>query len=396
MRLYVTARSALWQLLWIYALLLLSNPFFALLMGIQKVHLSHVVGTVSLLIELIGALALLPLGFTISRIVFIYAVGALLSTLLCVILVRRHFPYLDLRMESVSRRSILDMVHYTARWSVTVSTSWLSPIIDKLILAYFVGLSYVTVYEAAAKLVEILKRATQLLLLPLFPLAGAVVPNQSEEQMQTFYRRIFGANIALNAGLYLIPATLSFGILRIWLGPELSGRAGLAFSVLAITGFSLALVYPAVLILAGTGRMGVLVTTGLTALALNIFVSPILARQFGFQGLLAGTAFAYGGQSLLILASLQRRKEFALHPGSFLQGLVAVGSAVITGLILVTTFGQELSVGKLVALGVINIAVYCVAVLTFDANRKIAVSVTLHGGKMIEAWLAGRRRGVAP
>jgi O-antigen/teichoic acid export membrane protein len=259
-----------------------------------------------------------------------------------------------------------------------------------------VGLSYVTIYEAAAKLVEILKRATQLLLLPLFPLAGAVVPNQSEEQMQSFYRRIFGANIALNAGLYLIPATLSFGILRIWLGPELSGPAGLAFSVLAITGFSLALVYPAVLILAGTGRMGVLVTTGLTALALNIFVSPMLARQFGFQGLLAGTAFAYGGQSLLILASLQRRKEFALHPGSFLQGLVAVGSAVITGLILVTTFGQELSAGKLVALGVINIAVYCVAVLTFDANRKIAVSVTLHGGKMIEAWLAGRRRGVAP
>jgi len=390
--LYNTAQTVLWQLLWIYALLLLSNPFFALLMGIQKVHLSHFVGTVSLLVELIGILALLPFGLTISRVVLVYAIGAVLSTFLCVVLVRHHFP--SLRLETVPRGSVLELVHYTARWSVIVSASSLSPVIDKLLLARFVGLSYVAIYEAAARLVEILKRATQLFLLPLFPIAGAVVPNQSKEETQSFYQRFFGVNLAFNAGLYLIPATMTFGILRIWLGPEMSRTAGWAFLVLSVTAFVLAVAYPAVLMLAGTGRMRLLVVAALTALSLNIFLSPVLAKHFGFRGLLAGTVFVYGGQSLIILVSLQSQKEFALHGGSFLRGtLVAVASAVLPGLIFLRIFGQELQTSRLVEIGVLNIVIYCSALLTLQENRNSAVSVILHCRKMITAWLAERTAG---
>jgi len=252
----------------------------------------------------------------------------------------------------------------------------------------------VAIYEAAARLVEILKRATQLFLLPLFPIAGAVVPNQSKEETQSFYQRFFGVNLAFNAGLYLIPATMTFGILRIWLGPEMSRTAGWAFLVLSVTAFVLAVAYPAVLMLAGTGRMRLLVVAALTALSLNIFLSPVLAKYFGFRGLLAGTVFVYGGQSLIILVSLQSQKEFALHGGSFLRGtLVAVASAVLPGLIFLRIFGQELQTSRLVEIGVLNIVIYCSALLTLQENRNSAVSVILHCRKMITAWLAERTAG---
>jgi len=275
---------------------------------------------------------------------------------------------------------------------VTVSTSLLPPVIDKLILARFVGLSYVAIYEPAAKLVEILKRATQLLLLPIFPLAGAAATNQTKEQRQAFYQGVFGANLVLSAGLYLIPMTMIFGIMRIWLGPELSGPAGWAFVVLSSTGFMLALVTPAALILAGTGRMRLLVTTGLTALSLNFLLSSILAKHFGFRGLLAGTVVAYGGQSFLILTSLQRWQEFTLNVRPFIRmGLVVLCGAVVPGLVLVAIFGQELGAAKLVALGALEIAIYCVALLTFEDNRKLAVKLTMHSRKGIGAWLVRRR-----
>jgi O-antigen/teichoic acid export membrane protein len=391
-RLYYMAQTAFSHLLWIYALLLLSNPFFALLMGIQKVHLSHFVGTVSLLIELIGILALLPFGLTISRVVDVYAIGAVLSTLLCVLLVRRHFP--SLRLRSASRGGILDLVHYTARWSVTVSTSLLSPIIDKLILARFVGLSYVTIYEAAARLVEILKRATQLFLLPLFPMAGAVVPNQSVDQARAFYRRFFRVNVAFNAGLYLIPATLTFGIMRIWLGPEISKSAGWTFLVLSVTWFMLALVYPAAMILAATGRMRLLVTSGLGALFFNLLLSPVLARHYGFEGLLAGTIFAYGGQALFILASLQSQKGFALQTGSSLRtATIAVAGAVVPGLVFGTIYGLETSMTRILLVGAFSIVIYCLTLLTVKENREMAFSVTLHCRKLVITWLTARRAG---
>jgi O-antigen/teichoic acid export membrane protein len=394
MSVYATAQTALWRLLWIFGLLLLSNPFFALLMGIQKVHLTHLIGTFSLLCELIGILVLVPFGLTMSRVVFVYAAGAILSTLLSIFLVRRHFPKPGLKLVSVSRLTILDLVHYTRRWSVTVSSTLLPPVIDKLILARFVGLSYVALYEAAAKLVEILKRATQLLLLPLFPLAGAVVPNQSEEETQALYRRVFGANLAFNAGLYLIPAALTFGIMSIWLGPEVSGVAGVAFGVLAITQFLLALVFPGVLILAGIGRMGLLVTAGVTAMSLNIFLSPVLTRYFGFHGLLAGTVLSYGGQSLLILIGLQRRKEFALDLGAVLPTAVALaGAAAVPALVLTRVFGQATGGAKLAAFGAVSIVLYCLVLFAFRENRKLAAVIVAHSRKMIETWRVGGKRG---
>lgn len=390
--LYATATTALWQLLGTYVLLLLSNPFFALLMGVQKVHLSHVVGTVALLMELIGVLGLVPFGITISRVVLVYAVGSVVSAVLCVVLVRRHFQALDFGIMSVTRRRLFDLAHYTAGWSVTVSTSMLAPVIDKLILARFVGLSFVAIYEAASKLVEILKRTTQLLLLPLFPLAGAAVQSQTEVQAQVFYRRVFGVNLALSAGLYLIPATLSFGIMRVWLGSELGVPAGWAFVVLLTTGFVLAVVGPAVSILAGTGRMRLLVTTGLVALSLNVVLSSALAIDFGFWGLLAGTAFAYGGQGALILTSLQHQKEFALDVRSAIRmGCVAGGSAVIPALAVVMVFGRVHSVAKLAALGIICISLYCLGLLTFEENRRLFVSVTKHAKKMFAASFRAKR-----
>jgi O-antigen/teichoic acid export membrane protein len=393
-RMQATATAVFSRLLWIYALLLLSNPFFALLMGVQKVHLSHIVGTVSLLTELVGLLILVPFGITMARAILVYAIGAVLSTALCVYLTRRSFPGLRFRARYISQEKLRDLIHYTARWSVTVSTSLLSPVIDKLILARFVGLSSVAIYEAAAKLVDIPKRATQLLSLPLFPMAGAMAPIQSEEQRRKFYRRIFNANLAVDAALYLVPATLAFEITRAWLGPELSGPAGWTLVVLLITGFLLALVTPAALILAGTGRMRLLVTTGLWALTLNLTLSTYLAKRFGLWGLLTGTIIAYGGQSIYILASLQQRKDFSLAAGQIVRlGLVVVGGAVVPGLLLVRRYGSQHGFGRLVMMGALSAFLYCVVLLAFEENRRLVASIVAPARKALTGWRVGKRTG---
>ena len=129
-------------------------------------------------------------------------------------------------------------------------------------------------------------------------------------------------------------------------------------------------------------------------LSLNLFLSSILAKHFGFRGLLAGTALAYVGQSLQILVGLQRWKEFTLNVRSFIRmGLVVVCGAVVPGLVLVAIFGREPGAARLVALGAVEIAIYCAALFTFEDNRKLAVIVTMHGRKIVGAWLAGRRTG---
>lgn len=371
----IAARAALIQLLIIYVFLLFSNPFFALLVGIQKIHVSHAVGIVSLMAELVGILALLPFGITLSRVVLVYALAGVLSVAFCVLMARRHFPMLKVSLRSASRAAIAELLHYTGRWSVTVSVALITPILDKLILARFVGLSYVTAYEAAAKLVDILRRTTQLLLLPLFPMAGATATD-SPRRLDLPYHRIVGINVVLNAGLYLIPATVGFALMRIWLGPGLSRPAGWAFMVLAVTALVLALAYPAMLILAGSGRLRTLVNAGLWGMGLNLCLTPALAKYIGFAGLLLGTAVVGCVQTLVILGTLQRQPAFTLRPNVLLPlSLATVAAAIVPGTVLGKLYGTELSAEMLIGFGLVSVAIYAIAALAFQENRQLAISI---------------------
>lgn len=369
------AHAALTQLLMVYFLLLLSNPFFALLVGIQKIHVSHAVGTVSSIAELVGVLALLPFGITLSRVVLVYALAGILSVAFCIRMARHHFPMLKVRLRSASGGAMSELLHYTARWSVTVSVALITPIVDKLILARFVGLSYIAAYEAAAKLVDILRRTTQLLLLPLFPMAGAT-PTDSRRDLELPYERIVGTNLVINTGLYLIPATLGFAVMRRWLGSGLSHPAGWAFVVLTVTALVLAVAYPAVLISAGRGRLTTLVNAGLWAMGLNICLTPLLAKYFGFGGLLLGTVVVGCVQTLIILGTLQRQPAFALHAKHLLPlGLATVGAATIPGVLLGEFYGTELSAVMLIAFALANVVLYAAVVLAFGENRHVAASI---------------------
>jgi O-antigen/teichoic acid export membrane protein len=392
--LFATANAILGRCLWVYFLFLLSNLFFGLLMGIQKVPSTHLVGTVSLLLELLGILALLPFGMTASRVTWVYFVNATASMVLCAGLAWWHWPGLRLKLGLVSRRCVLDLLHYTARYSVTVSTTLLGPVIDKLILTRFVGLSFVAAYEAAARLAEILKRVTQLTWLPLFPLAGAMEKTHSQQEKQQLYSRIFGANLVLSAGLYLIPATLAFVILPLWVGSRVGANAAVAFMVLAATSFLLTLVNPAVLTLAGTGRMKLLIATGLASLFSNLFLSTALAKAFGFKGLLAGTAFAYGGASLVMLHLLQRMPEFRIAPGQLLRtGAVSVTAALLPGLLVGMFWRQPHNLLGLLIVGTALVLLYSLAALAIEENRRLLFSASAHARNSLASLFLARSAG---
>jgi O-antigen/teichoic acid export membrane protein len=388
LELYSTANLILGRCAWIYLLFLLSNAFFGLLMGIQRVPSTHLIGTVSLLIELLGILALLPFGLTASGVTGVYLANGLLSLMFCAALAWRSWPGLQLRLALVSRRCSLDLLHYTARYSVTVSTTLIGPVIDKLILTRLVGLSFVAAYEAAARLTDVIKRATQLILLPLLPLAGAVEQTHSVEEKQHLYERIFSANLVLSAGLYLIPATLAFPIFLHWVGPTVGPAAAIAFIVLAGTSFLLTLANPAVLVLAGTGRMKLLIGTGLASLTSNIFVSIGLAKVFGFKGVLTGTALAYGGVFLIMVWLLQQMPEFRIAPSRLLQtSSLSIALAVLPGLLVGVLWRQPYSLTRLLLLGTVLSLLYGLTTLCMAENRRVLCSALAHLRKTSTAFL---------
>jgi O-antigen/teichoic acid export membrane protein len=308
---YGSARIVFEFSLWVYCLFSMSNPFFTLLMGVQKVEATHWIGTASLLIELGSILVLVPFGLSLSRVMWVYGANAALSLLLSVLLAWHYFPSLRLTWRLVSWSRVKDILGYGVQLSATTLAAVLSPIFDKLILARYVGLSEVALYEGAARLIDLLRRATQLFLLPLFPMASAREKTSTEPERRSFYAQAFSANLLMSSALYLVPASLAFGIFGLWLGPE-SRPAAVAFLVLSGVAFCQVLVGPVTMIFAGTGRLRPLMTTALLGMFINLIVGPVLAHYLGFAGVLAGTVVAYGIVSLIFLAWTLRIDEFAI------------------------------------------------------------------------------------
>ena len=375
---YGSARMVLERAAWIYLLFSLSNPFFATLMGVQKVETTHWVGTASLLIELVGVLLLIHLGITLSRVMWVYGANAAFSLVFSAFLAKRYFSALRLGWRFVSWSGIKDILSYGVQYSPTTMAAMLGPVLDKLILARFVGLSTVALYEGAARLAELSRRVTQLFLLPLLPIAGARQETHTETERHTFYVRMFSANLLMSCALYLIPASLAFGIFRLWLGPE-SRLGAVAFVVLSLTVFCQAIVIPIGTIFAGTGRLWPLMTTALVGLLVNVIVSPTLAFYSGFTGLLAGTAIAYGVVSLVFLLWSFRISEFKIPAGQLfrLSGPAAL-AALLPGIALTRALhlgGQPLGWLKLFLVGTIASAVFAVVALAQTDVRRMALRV---------------------
>jgi len=148
--------------------------------------------------------------------------------------------------------------------------------------------------------------------------------------------------------------------------------------VLAGTSFLLTLVNPAVSILAGTGRMRLLIATGLAGLFSNVFISTALVKVFGFKGVLAGTAFAYGGVSLVMLYVLQRMPEFRVAPSRLLRtSAVSVAAAVLPGLLVGMVWRPHNLVGLLLV-GTLLVLLYSLAALAMAENRRLLFSASVH------------------
>jgi len=361
----------------VYFLFLLSNPFYALLMSIQKVYLTHVIGTISLLIELVGIVVLIPFGLSLPRVLLVYAVNGVVCLTVSVLLACHNFPSLRVTHRLVSGRRAAELLSYGGKFSVTALTSLLNPILDKLILARFVGLWAVAWYEAAARLADLLRRATQLFLLPVLPMAGAMEQKRGAQEIQGFYTRIFNVNLIVSVGVYLLPAGLAASIFWVWMGPE-SGPGALAFTVLSVTYFCLALVGPLTLILAGTGRMKLLIITGLAGLSMNLTLTPLLASRYGFVGMLAGTWIAYGLFNLFYLAyTVVRIEGFALSARRFVpRTAYLLVAALLPGMLMpkVVQLGDgELSLLKFIASALISGCIYVGILLTSEENRQFAI-----------------------
>lgn len=284
-----------------YCIMAAGNPFWGVLIGLQRMAASHLLGIVALLFELV---AILCLHRHLSLVVlpWIYGAEGLVCLVAGVILARRAFPALRLVRLVHWRQRARGLLSFSGRMSVTVVTSTLGPVLDKAILGSTLGIAVVVSYEAASRLVEVARRVSQLMMTPVLPMAG-YRQNLEPQANQLHYEKLFGANFILSCSLYLLPLGLAPMVFELWLG-HADRLATIIFACAALSVFCISAAGPAIYTWAGRNRLGPVIQTSAIGLIINLTVTPLLTVHYGLGGFLAGMLLGYGAVNLAALLIL--------------------------------------------------------------------------------------------
>ena len=241
--------------------------------------------------------------------------------------------------------------------------------IDHLVIAAFVNLSAVTLFNIAGQLVYYFRTLLQALVGVLVPVFAQYQAAADDEGMRKAY--YFSSKLAAAAGVLVGGAMIVFGsgFITLWMGDAYVDVYRLmVILVLPTTLYVFA--QPAGSLLAGVGVLGPLAKVSVVEAAVNLGLSLVLAGPLGTEGVALGTAIPLTFFSIFVVVSAQRAIG-----DPFWTYLQRVGPVIFVGAALqaVTWFAlKDVAVtgyGQLVSLGGIIYSVQALLLLMLTFSR---------------------------
>jgi O-antigen/teichoic acid export membrane protein len=259
---------------------------------------------------------------------------------------------------------------------------------DRLVLATFVGVAAVSLYEGAAKLSGLVSQMAALPVSALVPAASQMDAQERSEALRALFLRGTKYTIAFAAPITVGLMTLARPLLRTWLGPAFVSQT-LAAQVLLVQWvfyLNLAVAFP---VFIGTGRLQFLLRYMLAQAALNLALTLLLVRPLGVLGVVIGTVV---GEAVLFPFGLRYAfREFEVSGREYLRRVIAPTYpmaliTVVVGLGCMALGITSTLLGVAVA-GLVSVAACWLAIFAFGLEPNERQDV-----RRLGAMLAGRVR----
>jgi O-antigen/teichoic acid export membrane protein len=278
----------------------LTGVFGSLLSGIQRsdvVNL-HLAGTLAA--KLVVIAGVISVGLGLPGILWADAAVSALALLPMVWLAKRYYPPLSFGTTRFDRSMLSRLFRFGGQMQVSRFADIVQSQFDKLLIARFLNLSSVSVYDFGARplyRIRVLPLAPLTALLPAF---SAFDAQANTSRMQAMYVRSVRYLAITAVPLFGVAFLLAEDFLVAWLGES---QPGAALTLRILSGGLLLNVMTAVLAIAAQGKglprfqMQSMLIQGV----INILLSFVCIRLFGFYGAPLGTALAMTAGALLFM-----------------------------------------------------------------------------------------------
>jgi O-antigen/teichoic acid export membrane protein len=299
----VSAAGAISLLALIMVMSNVGATFEAIIMGGHRVDLARKFGTVLVVMEAVGIVIVLRLGYGLFAMAAVMGGSELAYILLCYLLAHRVLPQVQVRWKSFTSSVISELVRFAGSYQIlNLLEVMYASVLPFAILRYF-GANEAGIYAVVGRVVTSASILQDAFLPPMLSGGAMIFASGSTERLKSLFVKAFKVTLALS--LFPLGFICVFGPLMAyaWTG-ESDPSFRMAFWILCLTALFRSISLLALVLYRTSGRAVLDNIRQVLRIAIILCVA-LLAPKLGFQAVLAGLAFAEFVGMVFMLFSLK-------------------------------------------------------------------------------------------
>ncbi len=334
-------QSAAWSIMMLAIIMAFTNAgaaYEAIVMGGHRIDLTRKFGTVLVVLEAIGVIAVLRLGYGLFAMSIIMAVSEIIFVLCCYVASRRVLPQISVSSKNIKLSVVRELVRFAGSYQLVSILQLIYGTIAPIAVLRAYGANQAGVFAIASRIVSPVSMSLYAFLIPILSSSAMVFASGSIPRMKSLLSKSFKVTL----GMTVIPLALvcAFGHYAVaaWIGQtDPSFRITLCLVSLALLLQSFSLL--GLVLYRASGKA---VMDNFREVLRIVTLCPVVffARELGFIGVLGGMAAAEAVGMIFMLAALAKTYH-AFDPKVLFRDFIKIGGSTVA-IVLVTALALKI------------------------------------------------------
>lgn len=286
--------------------------FNSILVSLQKMYLTSILGVLLSFLNFILVLTLLLYGYGLNELLYLHIIVICISILISFIAAKKALPQMKINPFRFHYPSLKKMTNFGIQMQVSKLSSFVADKYDEYLLAFFSVISNVTFYNISTKIVRIGKFMPFQLIPQVAPVAAELKARDDSEKLSRLYNDTSKYLTIISLPIFTYIFIFADVIVNTWMGPGFDISVHL-LRILAI-GQLINMIFsaPGNSIIPNLGKPKYQMYEGLIFLSINLVLSYLLIKYYGIVGAAFGNTISTSIASLFVFfaSALYFKKNF--------------------------------------------------------------------------------------
>ncbi len=274
--------------------------FNSVLVSLQKMYLTSILGMLLSLINFILIIVLLTSGYGLNELLYLHITVICISILISFIAAKKALPQMKLNPFRFHFPSLKKMSNFGIQMQVSKLSSFAADKYDEYLLAFFSVISNVTFYNISTKIVRIGKFMPFQLIPQVAPVAAELKARDDSDKIIRLFNDTSKYLTIISLPIFTYIFIFADLLIKTWMGDGFEISAHL-LRILAV-GQMINMIFsaPGNSIIPNLGKPKYQMYEGLIFLGINLVLSYLLIKYFGIVGAAYGNTISTGIASLFV------------------------------------------------------------------------------------------------